>query len=167
MIDPTPETASETATSVVASAATLETPTERGEPSIGVVVYEAQAGGGGNDVSPVVYTTRIAEGPVVATTMQRKALSQRYEIPEAMDVFPSPDGKRVALVRYVEAGDVVDIVTVESGEIEPLFKRGVHGIGLFFRWESSNRYVAFYADALYVMPGQSSDLRGVGCGWSM
>lgn len=62
-------------------------------------------------------------------------------------VLPSPNGRRFALLQFVESGDLVRIYDADTGQLEPLFKPNLPaGVGHFLGWHPDNHHVLYRVD---------------------
>lgn len=109
---------------------------------------------------PAIYQLRVdAAGKSVAPTAR---ISGTLGL--GGPLFPSPDGKHVAMISLSEGGWAVFMLDVTSGQIAPLLgsfiRGGPNGPGLFYNWHSDSRHVLYRPDwtlDLWLVDSQGGD----------
>lgn len=69
----------------------------------------------------------------------------------AGQIYPAPDGRRVALIPspVAEAPQYVVILYLDDGHLEALFRKGLNPLGLFFGWHPDSQQVLLRAESAY------------------
>ncbi len=109
---------------------------------------------------PAIYQLRVdAAGKSVAPTAR---ISGTLGL--GGPLFPSPDGKHVAMISPSEGGWAVFMLDVTSGQIAPLLgsfiRGGPNGPGLFYNWHPDSRHVLYRPDwtlDLWLVDSQGGD----------
>lgn len=98
----------------------------------------------------ILYQRKDPEGPAVyrlPVDAAGRAVAPAVRIPDSLGqagpLFPSPDGRYVAIIHGVETGHVINILQIASGQTIPLIRDGFGVPGKFLNWHTNSRAVLY------------------------
>ncbi len=98
----------------------------------------------------ILYQRKDPEGPAVyrlPVDAAGRVVAPAARIPDSLGqagpLYPSPDGRYVAIIHGVETGHVISILQVASGQIIPLIRDGFGIPGKFLNWHPNSREVLY------------------------